>query len=132
MSERAFSCGLYLAGHDVHWIQSKLSLKVDAARPRPGRIEEVHPDGVLVVRVESARYSFWNHDPRRLHRLVAANHGLVTYQREFNLLRTRSGPGSHFVFCVIDAADPGRRPCGSGFYGPPPLEERLVGGEISR
>jgi hypothetical protein len=110
MSERAFPCGLYLPGHDVHWIQAKVSAKPDAIPPAPGHLLEVKPDGLLIVESYGRLHRLWNHDPDRLERLVNANDGVVSYQPGFSLLRTSSESGN-FLFCVGDAEHPAKRPC---------------------
>lgn len=124
MSVRATHCGLYLPGHDVHWIQAKVSLKGDAIPPEPGHVLQVRSDGLLIVEVQGSVHRLWNHDPDRLELLVSANGGRVTYQPGFSLLRTASEEGGRYLFCVAAADAPDRRPCPEG---PPTgsLTERL-------
>ena len=114
MSERAFSCGLYLPGHDVHWIQVKVSLKLDAIRPEPGRLLDVEEDGLVVVEVQGVLHQLWNHDIARLERLVKVNRGRISYQPGFGLLRTSSGERGDYCFCVTEVEDPARRSCPVG------------------
>ena len=109
----AYRCGLYLPGHDVHWIQAKLSREKRDQRPtRPGQLIKTDPDGLVVVEVEGVVYRLWNHDPLRMERLVARNRGSVSYQPGAGLLRTESVLGN-FLFCVADADDPELRECPS-------------------
>lgn len=115
--ERAYQCGLYLPGHDVHWIQAKVSAQ-SAADPRkarsnlwaPGHLLDVRSDGSLVVEVDGAVRRLWNHDPDRLEQLVARNLGEISHQPGFSLIRTKSERGS-YLFCVADADSPDLRPC---------------------
>ena len=106
MSERAHSCGLYLPGHDVHWIQAKLAARCEPTgikrEARAGELLEVRPDGLVIIEVEGEVRRLWNHDSDRLKRLVARNRGEISHQPGFNLLRTRSGEGS-YLFCVAEA-----------------------------
>lgn len=110
MSEHAFRCGYYLPGHDVHWIQAKVSARSDAPAPQPGHLLEVRADGLLIVESSGGLHRLWNHDPERLERLAKPNNSVLTYQPRFHLLRTSSTSGS-FLFCVADAEHPARRPC---------------------
>jgi hypothetical protein len=107
----AYRCGLYLRGHDVHWIQAKLSAQQRSERPfRPGHLVGVQSDGLVIVEVDDVLHRLWNHDPQRLKRLVARNRGVVSYQPGLGLLRTASSGGS-YLFCVADADNPDVRAC---------------------
>ena len=106
-----YRCGLYLRGHDVHWIQAKLSVQQQSERPfRPGHLLDVQSDGVVIVEVDDVLHRLWNHDTHRMKHLVARNRGVVTYQPGFGLLRTRSSEGS-YLFCVADADSPDLGSC---------------------
>ncbi|CAN5619812.1 hypothetical protein BH24ACT26_BH24ACT26_20260 [soil metagenome] len=109
--ERARSCGLYLPGHDVHWIQARLSVEEELQRPStPGLLLGVQPDGLVVVEVNGVVRRLWNHDTDRLEQLVARNRGEVSHQPGFGLLKTPSEKSS-YLFCVADADSPDLRPC---------------------
>jgi len=111
MSERVHTCGLYLPGHDVHWIQARLSAEERSKRPpAPGRLIEVQPDGLVVIEAQGVVRQLWNHDTDRMKRLVTRNRGEISYQPGFGLLRTPSAEGS-YLFCVSDADSPELRPC---------------------
>jgi hypothetical protein len=113
MSESVYSCGLYVPGHDVHWIQANLSVKHESERPwEPGRLVDVHPDGSIVVEIQGAIRRLWNHNPERLARLAALNDGAISHQPGFHLLSTPSSQGS-YLFCVADAESEELRPCPS-------------------
>lgn len=114
-NERAYTCGLYLPGHDIHWIQAQLAARNDpktGARREaaPGHLLEVGPDGRVVVEVQGAVLRLWNHNPGRLEQLVARNHGQISHQPGFGLLRTAS-EGGNYLFCVAEADSPDLRPC---------------------
>ncbi len=107
----AFRCGLYLRGHDVHWIQAKLSVEQQSERPsRPGHLLDLQTDGLVVIEVHGVLRRLWNHDTNRMKSLVARNRGAVSYQPGFGLLRTASAEGS-YLFCVADADSSDLRPC---------------------
>ena len=109
-SRVAHTCGLYIPGHDVHWIQG-LHAGPDSKNPaQAGKLVEVLPDGTLVVDVAASLRRLWHHDPSRLERLVARNKGEVSYQPHWHLLWTRSRHG-RYAFCIANAGDPERRPC---------------------
>jgi hypothetical protein len=49
----AYQCGLYLRGHDVHWIQAKLSVQQESERPfRAGHLLGVQSGGLVIVEVD--------------------------------------------------------------------------------
>jgi len=100
--DRAWACGLYLPGHDVHWIQGLHSGRDDENPPEQGRLLGASEDGTLRVQVDGEVRRLWNHDPGRLARLVARNKGVVTHQPRWGLLRTKSAQGA-YCFCVVNA-----------------------------
>lgn len=111
MSAAVHTCGLYLRGHDVHWIQAKISDREQGERPiMSGHLLEVRSEGLVIVEVQGSIYRLWNHDTDRMRVLVAGNAGEISYQPGFGLLRTASASGS-YLFCVADADSPDLRPC---------------------
>ena len=106
---RARTCGLYLPGHDVHWIQGLHSGRGSEQPPEPGQLLEVSDDGTIRVQVGDEVRVLWNHDPWRLAGLAAYNDGAVTHQPRWRLLRTNSKDGA-FCFYVADA-DKEHVPC---------------------
>jgi hypothetical protein len=112
MSAPLFTCGLYLPGHDVHWIQGIQSAKDQMNLPKVGNVVEVRADGIFVVELDGQLSRLWNHDPGRLERLVARNDGRVSYQPRWGLLRTPSSEGD-YCFCVARADGPKRKRCPS-------------------
>jgi hypothetical protein len=109
--ERVHFCGLYLPGHDVHWIQARLSSEQLSRCPSaPGHLLEVQTDGIVVVEVDGEVRRLWNHDTDRVEQLAARNGGEISHQPGFGLLRTASDRGS-YLFCVADAGRRDLRTC---------------------
>jgi hypothetical protein len=109
-SRRVYHCGLYVPGHDVHWIQALRSLEDTKSPAQAGMLIEAHPDGALVIDVAGQELRIWNHDPSRLVRLAARNRGEIQYQPNCHLLRTRARDGS-YGFSVAEESE--RRSCPS-------------------
>ena len=130
---RAHRCGLYLPGHDVHWIQAKLAARSEVNPETgvreefvPGKLLEVRQDGILVVETAGVIRRLWNHDPKRFEDQAARNQGEVAFHPRFNLMRTASKHTcltrvfgeprtvtlpSWRLLCVADADNPDVRPC---------------------
>ncbi len=107
----AYRCGLYLRGHDVHWIQAKLSVQQRSERPsRSGHLLDVQSDGLVVIEVQGVLHRLWNHDTDPMKHSADSSRGTVSYQPGFGLLRTKSAEGS-YLFCVADENSPDLRPC---------------------
>lgn len=103
----AFQCGLYLPGHDVHWIQAKLAARSETDLAVPGHLLEARPDGLILVEVDGGIRRLWNHNPERLKRIAARDNGEISHQPRFHLLLVRGS----YVFCVVDADSSERQPC---------------------
>ena len=103
-------CGLYVPGHDVHWIQANRAFRREADIAVPGHLLEVRSDGLVLVEVDGGVRRLWNHDPISLEAHVAHNNGEISHQPSFGLLHTPKEDG-YYLFCVVDADAPGRRPC---------------------
>lgn len=103
------SCGLYLPGHEVHWIQGIHSSDPGERPPVPGRILEIRDEGTVIVQLQDRALELWNHDPARL-TAVVAQHGYETlYQEGWHLLRVPPELTA-YCFCTALAGDP-RRTC---------------------
>ena len=90
-------CGLYRPGHEIHYIQMRKSSE-DRENPRLlGRLIECRSDGTVVIEIEGREISLWSHEPERVAESVAANDGVVRYQKRWGLLW-----GSD-CFCVASA-----------------------------
>jgi hypothetical protein len=94
-------CGSYRLGHDVHFIQVRLSSE-DGARVAHS-VESVGDDGTIVF---ADGTSCWNHDPERLRSILAVRGPDVTLGK-FGVLRAPSSDG-WYCFSVADAPDPCR------------------------
>lgn len=112
------SCGPYLPGHEVHWIQSIHSHDRGEVPPVPCRVLEVADDGTTVVDVEGRRLELWTHDPVRLLAILDEHRDAVSYQPGWRLLRIpyrtkETGLQSAYCIDVAPASSPERRPCPS-------------------
>jgi hypothetical protein len=58
------SCGSYVPGHQVHWIQAKKSWK--DGQPIIHVSVLVHDDGRVDLEGHKLKATMWNHDPGRL------------------------------------------------------------------
>lgn len=93
-------CGSYRGGHEIHYIQARLSWEA----PPIGRgVATVEPDGwiTIVLDDESAAAPLrrWTHDPRRLAQLLGPVSGRVTL-REQGVLAVASGDDGIPLVCV--------------------------------
>lgn len=125
------ACGLYLPGHEVHWIQVFHSNDEGEAAPVPCTVLDVGDDGTVLVEVAGTRTELWIHDAGRLRAIVAQDGREATYQERWRLLRvphTAEDGEPHSQWCVdvTPATNPGRRPCTLGEREPTTLVERLL------
>ena len=97
----AGSCGTYGAGHDVHHIQARLSLKDGLGSSRT--VASVDDDGTITF---TNGTSAWNHDPRRL-RALLAQHGHGVWIGTKNVLRIPC-PGGAYCISIADEPTPCR------------------------
>jgi hypothetical protein len=97
-------CGLYLPGHEVHWIQG-LRCGNDLESPRiDGTLISIEADGTIVLKVDGRTERAWNHEPNRLAVLAARVENHVTLQRRWGALRVPSPRGA-YVFYIGDPDD---------------------------
>jgi len=114
-------CGLYLPGHQVHWIQAFHSTDAGEIRPVRCRILEVDDDGVLVVELAGRPLRLWTHDPLYLRAVVAKCGVDASYQERWRLLSFPSKVRK-YVIDVTRESNPDRRPCPSE----PPRHDTLL------
>ena len=95
------TCGAYRVGHDVHFIQARLSRESGPGVPRT--VVAVADDGTITFTVGAA---VWNHDPERL-RSVLDRHGREVRLCSRGVLRVPNGHGD-YCFSVAAEADPCR------------------------
>jgi hypothetical protein len=90
-------CGQYRPGHDVHFIQARLSFEGPPGTPTT--IRAIDGDGTVHLTDGTTR---WNHDPDRLRWFVEQLGGAATI-RSHGVLTVRN-----HLFCVSGAPDPCR------------------------
>ena len=68
MSDRSepVRCPFYLPGHNVHWIQVRLTWNEPQHDPIPAKLLEVRDDGELTLDVDGEPRVYWNHRPEDL------------------------------------------------------------------
>ena len=99
---RPLECGSYLVGHEVHWIQARLSDEPPAAE----RAARVDANGWVTVQLDAGDgRRVWTHDPVRLAALLARTAGRAVL-RSHSVLAVPS-PNGHS--CVSVAHEPS--PC---------------------
>lgn len=94
---RARTCGSYTPGHDVHFIQARLSR--ESSPESRTTIEAIDDDGTIHL---ADGTTLWNHDPKRL-RLVVEHFGPAATIRTRGVLALQS-----YLFCVAPTPDPCR------------------------
>jgi hypothetical protein len=106
----AKQCGLYLPGHQVHWIQGLHAGRPGEAAPVSCRILEITDDGTITIDLSGEPLQLWTHDPVRL-RAIAAEHGTdAGYQESWRLLWIAL-EGGRYAIDVTPASNPERQPC---------------------
>jgi hypothetical protein len=93
-------CAMYTTGHQVHFIQAKLSWEGDPSKYCSGRLVSVEDDGWITVEVHGAEVRVWNHEPARARHRIEAAGGLVVL-REPHILATPSANGNA-LFSISD------------------------------
>jgi hypothetical protein len=94
-------CGAYTPGHDVHYIQARLS--GENGMGMPARIERVDDDGTIEF-VDGS--TLWNHDPERL-RVILERFGNDVFLMSRGVLRLPNDTGAYLI-CVADTVNPCR------------------------
>jgi hypothetical protein len=94
-------CAMYTPGHQVHFIQAKLSWEGDPLKYRSGTLVSVEDDGWITVEVDGAEVCVWNHEPARARHRIEAADGLVVL-REPHVLATPTANGNA-LFSISDA-----------------------------
>ncbi len=107
-------CPLYLPGHNVHFIQFRLTWNEPQHDPIPAKLLEVRDDGELTLDVDGELRRYWNHSPDDVARAMTrydgefelVGYGVLKVARRFH----RVGQGIP-VFCVADIDSEYRYPC---------------------
>ncbi len=97
------ACGLFMSGHNPHWIQMNLAREDNENQPSPGHLLYSRSDGTVVIEVGNHELRLWNHEPERLAE-SAASGGAIEYQPCWGLLWIPSENG-RYVFCVARSID---------------------------
>jgi len=71
------TCALYTPGHQVHFIQARLSAEDDPVHRRMGKLLALDDNGWITVDVDGELLRFWNHDPGRARACFATSSGNV-------------------------------------------------------
>jgi hypothetical protein len=98
---RVRTCGAYRVGHDMHFIQARLSAEDGPGVPRT--IASIADDGTIVC-TDGTR--LWNHDPVRL-RTIIGIWGPDVMVGTRGVLRVPNGDGAYCI-SVSDEPDPCR------------------------
>ncbi len=100
----ARKCGLYLPGHEIHWVQGLRSGN-DIETPREdGHLIAVEDDGTIVFKVDGTIKRAWNHQPQRIAAFAAKSGGRVILQQRWHVLGVPFDGGNH-LFCIGDPDD---------------------------
>lgn len=97
----AWTCGNYRVGHDLHFIQARLSRENGLGEERT--IVSVADDGVITF---TRGAPVWNHDPERL-RTILVERGNAVRLASHGVLRVPHDDGD-YCFSVCDEPDPCR------------------------
>ena len=118
-------CGAYRVGHDMHFIQARLSAEDGPGTART--VESVADDGTIIC-TDGTR--LWNHDPSRL-RTILEIHGMDVLLGTRGVLRVPNGAGAYCV-SVTDQPDPCRPETGEVRPGESILDELIRRGGVVR
>jgi hypothetical protein len=94
-------CGSYTAGHDIHFIQARLSGENPPIGERT--IDTVTADGTIRFTDDT---TCWNHHPERLEAIIDRYDRRVEL-RQYSVLAV-PGNGRHWLFSISSEVDPCR------------------------
>jgi len=117
-------CALYTPGHQVHFIQAKLSWQGDPLKYRSGSLVSVDDDGWISVVIDQAEVRIWNHEPARARHRIEAAGGLVVL-REPHVLATPTACGNA-LFSISDTVTACVAPSAESDNSPTGLVEQLL------
>jgi hypothetical protein len=117
-------CALYTPGHQVHFIQAKLSWEGDPLKHRSGTLVSIENDGWITVEVAGEQVRVWNHEPARARRRIEAAGGLVVLQEQ-HILAAPGANGNPF-FSISDTATACVPPSEEADNSPTGLVEQLM------
>lgn len=98
-------CGLYLPGHEVHWVQGLRSANDIETSPVQGHLVAVEDDGTIVFKVGGTIERAWNHEPQRIAAFAAKSGGRVILRRSWGILGVPHGDSGNYLFYIGDPDD---------------------------
>ena len=99
-ASRPKRCGSYHSGHEVHFIQARLSWE----KPGQAARAELVGDGWVVVTVDGVETRWWTHDDAHVQRLIEETGGIAVL-REHSVLAFER-PGSASFVCIAHEPSP--------------------------
>ena len=111
----ARQCGAYTPGHEVHFIQFKLSSREGPGTP--ARVGAVDDDGTIHFADGTTK---WNHEPERLRRAIEHSGSRVLLGAQHVLKVPHDGGG--YWFCLGD----GPTPCPGPAEAPTSLDDLVA------
>jgi hypothetical protein len=120
-----WDCGSYHRGHDVHFIQARLTWEL--RRDERRTVHEVADDGTITF---TDGPPLWNHDPERL-RLMLSLYGNDVLLGAHGVLQVPNERGTYY-FSVANENDPCRPETTEYRPGESPAEELLRRGGLYR
>jgi hypothetical protein len=118
-------CGGYTAGHDMHFVQARLSWENAPIGERT--IDAITSDGTIRFTDDT---TCWNHHPERLQAIIDRSDRRVELRR-YPVL-TVPGNGRHWLFSVASEVDPCRPETAESHPGESFLEELVRRGGAYR
>ena len=117
MSDRSsprVHCSLYRPGHNIHWIQLRLTWNEPVHDPIPAQLIDVRDDGAFTLVVDGEHRRYWNHEPERMARAMARFDGefeLVGYGVLLLARQHRRVGEPSPAFCIVEPDSAQRVPC---------------------
>ena len=103
---RNLSCGSYLPGHLVHWIQRKKAHE-EAQPIIKVKVVAVHDDGKVEIEGDDLKLTLWYHDPDSLRSALCFG-GYAEWKPKYHVLYAISG--RPFNLATLDRVEPCRPP----------------------
>jgi hypothetical protein len=98
------SCGTFLPGHTVHWIQGKKS--GEPGQPVIPVSLVVHDDGLVDIEASDLKLTLWNHSPGLLRRAFNSWAGRAWWKPRFHVLAVPGPSGCAFNMAQLDELTP--------------------------
>jgi hypothetical protein len=101
------SCGIFLPGHTVHWIQGKKS--AEPWQPVIPVSFVVHDDGLVDIEGSDLKLTLWNHGPGLLRSEFSSGGGRAVWKPRFHVLAVPGPSGRVFNMARPDERTPCRQ-----------------------